>query len=536
MLRVAIVAALAAAATVSLVPAANAYPLGSSTDASDAFLNATSNFAGRDISSSLRDCLGKTGATLTFPGDSSYAKLSKANNDNFSPKPEVLASPSSTDQVAAVIKCVAAQHGATKLSPRSGGHGYAAYSLSGPVVLDSSKMASIKIDEDAKTVRVGFGQTLGPLADAMAAKGFALPHGTCPTVGVAGHALGGGWGYSSRKWGWLMDHIVEMDMVDATGGVHTLSASSTGADKDLWWALRGAGSNNFGVVTHFTYAMETAPAKTVNYNHVYGSNDDCAQALVALQTLGGRAGGDAPFLPNELGGELLMYGENSGNDGACSFSGQYLGSKSDYQTVMKKLNDELASVGVKASSVKATEFSSWKAALTNLMGDLHQPKVYEPYYAQSIMDDGTPGYTLDSAKAITKAVQDAVGVSGTGNSISFDLNGPVSLTNSQPAPHGDMSFTHRSSLFFSQIYSYGFPPMSQSAAQQSALSKLNGVTDAVRNAKPDGDWHAYQNYIDPNLKDFGTAYYGSALDRLKSIKKTADPQTIFDFPQGLAHA
>ncbi|MCO5585424.1 hypothetical protein L7F22_039357 [Adiantum nelumboides] len=467
----------------------------------------------RSLSSSVKSCLSKTGAKLSYPSNSNYTDLSKAENTNYgSLHPDVIVSPSSTQQVAATVKCVAADNGNTKFSPRGGGHGYAAYSLS---------------------VTTGAGATLGPLAKTIGQQGFALPHGTCPQVGSA-HGLGGGWGFASRHWGWLMDHIVALELVDAKGNIKTLNQQSTGSDADLWWALRGAGSNNFGVVTHFTYAMEQAPALTTNYNHVYGSNADCAKVLLVLQDLGSKTDANSG-LPSEFGAELLMYGENSGDDGACSLSGQYLGSKTNYQSTMKKINSALSAQGVTATKVSAQEFNNWVDALTNIMGDLDQGKVYESYYAQSIMDDGKPGYTASSAKAITDAMQAAVGVEGSGNSISFDLNGPLSATNANPA-YGDMSFNHRNSLFFSQIYSYDFPGFDNQNARSNALQKISAITQATRNAKPNGDWHAYQNYIDPELKNFGTAYYGNNLDRLKSIKTSSDPKTIFDFPQGLAHA
>jgi hypothetical protein len=509
-----------------LVPSSQAFPSPATSD--------VHHLQARDLSASLQSCLTKSGATLVYPNASTYGSLSRAENTNYvgsaAPHPQVIVQPSSSAQIASVIKCVNADGGNTKISPRGGGHGYAAYSLSGQVVLDSSKMTSIKIDAANKQATIGFGQKLGHVAQTLGAQGFALPHGTCPQVGVAGHSLGGGWGYTSRKWGWLVDHIVAIQLVDATGTVKTINAQSTGADADLWWAMRGAGSNNFGVVTHFTYALQAAPSVMTNYAHTYGSNADCAKVLLALQSLL-----SSSKIPNELGGELLMYGENSGSDGACSLSGMYFGNKSAYKTVMKTVNDAVSAQGVTATKATATEFDNYLDALTNIMGDLSQDQVYEPYYAQSIVDDGAPSYTPQSATAIVNAVQAAVGAGGAGNSISFDFNGAGSVTNANPTT-GDMSFNHRNAMFFSQIYSYAFPGFDKPQAQSSALSKINAITQAVRNAKPNGDWHAYQNYIDPNLQNFGTAYYGSNLDRLKSIKKTADPKTIFDFPQGLAHA
>lgn len=487
-----------------------------------------------NISSSLETCLSKTGATLTYSGTNAYSTLAKAENTNYHYNPDVIARPNNVQQVSSIVKCVAANNGKTKITTRSGGHGYAASSLTGNVVIDLGKMTDLTLSDSTKTVSVGAGMTLGPLAKAIGDKGYALPHGTCPTVGVGGHGLGGGYGFTSRAWGWLMDHIIEIQLVDPRGNIKTLSQKSTGEDADLWWSLRGAGSNNYGVVTNFVYSMVTAPTLITNYNSVYKSNSDCVQLMLALQDLGTKSVQDGG-LPIELGGEALLYGENSGNDGACSFSGQYLGSKDNFKKVKKLLNDQLASHGVTALSTKATEFNSWVAALTDIMGDLTGPKIYEQYYAQSIIDDGSPNYTQQSVQAIVNAVQAAVGVSGSGNSISFDLNGFAAVTNAA-SPTGDMSFVHRNSLFLSQIYSYDFPGFDKPQQQQAALKKLNAITQSVRNAKPSATFLSYQNYLDPNLVNFGSQYYGSALNRLKSIKTSVDPNTVFDFAQGLAHA
>lgn len=457
-----------------------------------------------------------------------------SQNANYNYQPNFVVQPANSGQVGSVVKCVAADQGKTKITTVSGGHSYSASSFSGNVILDLSRMTDLTIDDGAKKVTVDAGMTLGPMAKAIGAKGYALPHGTCPTVGVGGHSLGGGWGYASRSWGWLLDRITSMEYVDAKGNVQTINQASTGLNGDIWWAMRGAGANNFGVVTRFTYLMEKAPSATTNFNSVYRSNADCVQLLLALQDLGSKDAASGGF-PKALGGEALLYGENSGATGACSFSGQYLGTKNAFKGVKKLLNDNLKSRGVTAQSASATEFANWTDALTDIMGDLLQPKMYEQYYAQSVVDDGSPRYTQATAKAIVDAVQAAVGVGGTGNSISFDLNGIGSATNARPL-YGDMSFVHRKSLFFSQIYSYGYPNSSQQKSQKAILNKLNAITQSVRNAKKSATFLSYQNYIDPNLQNFGPQYYGDALGRLKSIKSRVDPNTIFDYSQGLAHA
>lgn len=399
-------------------------------------------------------------------------------------------------------------------------------------------MKDLHIDASSSTVTVGMGITLGPLALAIGKQGYGLPHGTCTSIGIGGHSLGGGWGYSSRQWGWLMDHIVKMTLVTPAGAIKQLSPSSRGSDADLWWSLRGAGANNFGVVTSFTLKMQQAPAKAVNYKTTFDTSDECASALVAFQELGRKTVG-AGGLPAALGAQLLMYGEGTpGEKGACSFAGQYLGPLEDFKKVEMTLMTGFRAHGVQPEPINATEFTGWVETLTNLEGNLTVPSNDVPYYAQSLMDDGSPGYTKQSALAIMKALQKAVNVSTTSTSASFDLDGPVSRTNAVQ-PYGDSAFAvsgQRKSLFLSQIYNYGTPGFDKPQAREKVLKLVDGVTNAIRAAKPNGDWRVYTNYVDPRLKDWPVETYGAALPRLKQIKKAVDPQTIFDYPQGLAHA
>ncbi|HTA37658.1 MAG TPA: BBE domain-containing protein, partial [Candidatus Acidoferrales bacterium] len=44
---------------------------------------------------------------------------------------------------------------------------------------------------------------------------------------------------------------------------------------------------------------------------------------------------------------------------------------------------------------------------------------------------------------------------------------------------------------------------------------------------------AYQNFIDPSLRDWKNAYYGANLQRLEAIKKRVDPTNVFAFPEAV---
>ena len=82
--------------------------------------------------------------------------------------------------------------------------------------------------------------------------GVYFPGGRCPTVGVSGLTLGGGWGFSCRHLGMTCDSLLSTEIVTASGDIVTASETE---NPDLFWAVRGAGGGNFGVHTSFTYAV-----------------------------------------------------------------------------------------------------------------------------------------------------------------------------------------------------------------------------------------------------------------------------------------
>ena len=88
--------------------------------------------------------------------------------------------------------------------------------------------------------------------------GFIIPVGICPMVGVAGFSMGGGQGYFSRLLGLGADNILEVELVDAEGDVHVINEHKK---PDLYWAIRGGGGGNFGIVTEFKFRLYEAPAQ-----------------------------------------------------------------------------------------------------------------------------------------------------------------------------------------------------------------------------------------------------------------------------------
>ncbi|NNG40970.1 FAD-binding protein [Flexivirga sp. ID2601S] len=148
-----------------------------------------------------------------------------------------------------------------QVTARSGGHSYVGASAAArTLVLDLRPLRSVSYDPSSGTVLVGAGAGLFDVKRQLAARGRALPTGTCPTVGVSGLTLGGGLGVESRAHGLTCDRLVAATMTLPDGRSITVDAAhSPGA----FWALRGGGGGNLGVVTALRFATHAATAKGI---------------------------------------------------------------------------------------------------------------------------------------------------------------------------------------------------------------------------------------------------------------------------------
>jgi FAD/FMN-containing dehydrogenase len=136
------------------------------------------------------------------------------------------------------------------LATVGGGHATSGSSSThGGLCIDLSKMRIVTVDVEKKTVTAQ-GGALWEHVDAELAKyGLGAVGGTVNHTGIGGLTLGGGYGYLSPRYGLTIDNLLSVELVLANGKIVTASETE---NKDLFWAVRGAGAA-FGVVTSFTY-------------------------------------------------------------------------------------------------------------------------------------------------------------------------------------------------------------------------------------------------------------------------------------------
>ncbi len=130
---------------------------------------------------------------------------------------------------------------------RCSGHSYEPASLSNGFIIDLKFLNKyIIVSDDRKTARVSTGMNLGYLATQLSKQSLCTPTGEFSSVGFSGLFLNGGKGKLTRYLGLSCDNIVSARMVNYEGAI--INASST-ENPELLWAIKGAGSCNFGVIT-----------------------------------------------------------------------------------------------------------------------------------------------------------------------------------------------------------------------------------------------------------------------------------------------
>jgi FAD/FMN-containing dehydrogenase len=393
------------------------------------------------------------------------------------------------------------------LRARSGGHSYAGYStLSGGMVLDLRHLRGISVDTRSRTATIGAGSQLIDVYRALAARGVTIPAGSCPSVGIAGHALGGGMGLAGREFGLTTDNILSARIVTADGQLRTVDAHT---NPDLYWALRGGGGGNFGVVTGFTFRVHPVPRTVAGFT-VSWPWSRAADALAAWQAWGPHAPG---------GVTSIFHLTASAGVTAVNVSGQYFGPASD----LGRLLAPLTAVG--GAFVSAGDFGYLAAQLMwancshisfaachtqgtepggTLMRDTFQAK--SDYVAKPL--------PAAARQALVQAAEQRLSIHGHG-AILFDCYGGA-INRVKPAA---TAFVHRNVLYCIQYLSY-----------EGGSSWLASTAAAMRPYVTGG---AYFNYTDPGLNDWQTAYWGSNYPRLERIRRDIDPHHYFNFPQAI---
>jgi hypothetical protein len=189
--------------------------------------------------------------------------------DNF--YPIIIVNVSTQEDVVAAVKC--GGHYAVEIVVMNGGHSFEGMSCTNGILLNLDSFNNVISDteynaENKQTevsITVQSGMRLGKLYGEVIRLSnqllqenernhfsYVLGGGTCPTVGVAGHVLCGGYGMLGRRLGLTSDQVIRFEVITPQGD---LIQADSSRNTELYWALRGSCSSGFGIITSITFKL-----------------------------------------------------------------------------------------------------------------------------------------------------------------------------------------------------------------------------------------------------------------------------------------
>jgi FAD/FMN-containing dehydrogenase len=452
---------------------------------------------------------------VVLPGSPADQELPAPFNARFHDvRPRAIILCATPEDVAETIS-FARRHGLA-CAPRSGGHCFAGRSVSRGLVIDVTPISSVSVSADLAVV--GAGARLGTVYEALQEHQLTIPAGTCPTVGVAGLTLGGGLGILGRSYGITSDRLLAAQIVLADGRVLDCDNHH---HSELFWALRGAGAGNFGVVTQLVFGTVQAPQVT-NF-HLTWPPTRAATLIKAWQ-------GWAPLAPDELAASLKVTAAGEVDQPASvDVYGALLGTGSDATGLLDELVMR-AGVDPVLAWVRQLSFTETRRFWANLpVGEAavghgpHAPSAEHPYLVAKSEFFTRP---LPAAAAAALVENFAQGrPAGEFRELDFMPWGGAY----NRVPPGATAFVHRDARFQLK-HAAMVDPRASTAVTQAAH---RWVTRSWELAHPWGSGRVFPNFPDPDLEDWAHAYYGSNYDRLVQIKARYDPADLFHFHQSL---
>jgi FAD/FMN-containing dehydrogenase len=439
---------------------------------------------------------------LIQPGDEGYDDARKVYNAMIAKRPRMIAY---CADVADVITSVNfARENDMLLAVRGGGHNGGGLGVADDgLVIDLSRMRGVRVDPEARTVRVEGGATWGDVDHAGHAFGLAVPTGIISTTGVGGLTLGGGHGYLTRKFGLTIDNVLEADVVLADG---SLVKASEEENEDLFWAIRGGGGN-FGVVTSFLFRGN--PVSTVYAGPMFWELDRAEEIMRWYREFSPQAPEDmygffaflvvppAPPFPEHLHGKNM-----------CGIIWCYSGPLEEAEEAFRPVRQEL-------SPPTFEHVGPMPLPVLNSLFDALYPPGLQWYwrgdFATELNDEAIALHLRYGSEIPT-------------------MHSTMHLYPIDGAPHRvgrhDTAFSYREANFSQVIVGVDPDP----ANNERITSWTREYWDAVH---PHSGGGAYVNFMMDEGQERVKATYRDNFDRLVAIKNKYDPTNLFRVNQNI---
>jgi FAD/FMN-containing dehydrogenase len=335
---------------------------------------------------------------------------------------------------------------------------------------------------DNEIATIGAGARLQQVYAALHAYGRTLPAGCGPTVGIAGLTLGGGIGLLGRRHGLTCDRLVGARVVLADGSVVDCDDDH---EPDLFWALRGAGGGQFGVVTALRFATVREPLTT---------RVEARWSDVAVEELVSAWQRWAPDAPDELTVDLSLVSEPGAPVQARLFGAAAL-EEGPTRELLRELTDRAVELraGLPYHQLKSTFAEP---------GNVSERRMRSEFFSHSLADRTLASLLTQLGDPMSRRELTFTVMGGAYNRVAEEAT----------------AFAHRGERFLLGHIADASDPW---------------VDRSWATAHADGSGRVYPNFPDPALDDWAVAYHAGNHSRLAAVKNAYDPHRFFDFPQAI---
>ncbi|KAI1120067.1 FAD-binding domain-containing protein [Nemania abortiva] len=251
----------------------------------------------QSIEAACRNVSWPAGVNIQYPGSSDFTNATARWNAYGAPSYCAAVSPSSEEEVASIVKTANAAN--IPFIATGGRHhfGTTLQKLQEGLAIDLSRLKNVTIDKESSTVTIGGGAQIRDVLTPVSEAGYQIPSGACNGAGYIGSGIGAGIGYLEGTFGLVIDALVSAKLVTARGDLIEVSESS---HPDLFWAIRGAGTN-FGIITSAVFKLsEPVNNGEVFYADLIYSASQKSDYFKAMQTF-------SDNMPSKLGFSTSLF-------------------------------------------------------------------------------------------------------------------------------------------------------------------------------------------------------------------------------------
>ncbi|KAG9219132.1 hypothetical protein CCMSSC00406_0001542 [Pleurotus cornucopiae] len=481
------------------------------------------------------------GIPVLEPGQSAYDHAIATSNllYRFS-RPECVVQPESAEHVQTIVK--EAKSRELKITIKCNGHSYAGHSTAFKgISLDLRRMRKVELDMKSATKTVTFdagcqwGHVYGTLING-GHDGFIINGGRCPTVGVSGFTLGGGLGPFTRSFGMGSDTLMEADIVTADGNLVTVKETDdpTSDKGKLFWALRGAGGGNFGVVVKLKSKVQQLQnrygmvvAGRYQWFPKGGFTDDVIATMNDFYTTD---------WPNKITIDTTWICDlrQSGSLGGVRFTVAFDGSKYEYDRVIDEhfKRDELkVQLKRRVLPEKSTRFL-YETLVNQWLEETERAypanKTYELHSSFMFTKDNKD--TIQKVTAIVRDLMASFRADFAGEQVNFLVTWIHSGGKATEKKPTDSAFFWRAAVF----HTYVTVEWVDKWMERDMRRFLAKVKKALRPLSLNGE-AAFINFPDRDfpVRAHERAYFGDNREELRRVKQIWDEDNFFQWVQGI---